>query len=105
MEIQKATIKAYQIMMKALSNETRLEILTSLHKTPKTWTELLFELQINPKSVRDHLGALRKSGLVQKSEPVGFELTDAGRAFMEMSLEKIIETAILASEISKDELE
>ena len=90
-------------MMKALSNENRLEIMHSLHDKSKTWTELLFELQINPKSLRDHLTYLKKSGLIKKKDPIGFEITDAGRAFIELSLEKIIETAKQAAEIAKDE--
>ena len=103
MEIPKATIRAYQTMMKALSNENRLEIMHSLHDKPKTWTELLFELQINPKSLRDHLSFLKKSGLIKKKEPIGFELTGAGRAFIELSLERIIETAKQAAEIAQNE--
>lgn len=86
-------------MMKALANETRLNIVNSLNNKPKTWTELLFELKVNPKSLRDHLAYLRRSGLVKKSEPHGFELTEAGRAFMQLSLENIINTAKRASQI------
>lgn len=77
-------------------------MLHSLHEKPKNWTELLFELQINPKSLRDHLAYLRKSGLIKKSDSIGFEITDAGRAFIELSLEQIIETAKQAAEIAKD---
>lgn len=86
-------------MMRALSNETRLDILYSLYKKPKTWTDLLFELKINPKSLRDHLNYLKKSGLVKKKEPVGFELTAAAKAFIENSLNDIMETAKKASKI------
>ena len=85
--------------MRALSNETRLDILYSLHEKPKTWTDLLFGLKINPKSLRDHLEYLRKSGLVKKREPVGFELTDAAKAFIENSLNDIMETAKKAAKI------
>ena len=91
--------------MKALSNENRIDILHSLHESPKTWTEMLFELQMNPKSLRDHLAYLRNSGLVRKSDPIGFEITDAGRALIELSLEKIIEIAKQAEQIVKDELD
>jgi len=86
-------------MMKALANETRLEILYSLYEKPKTWTDLIFKLKINPKSLRDHLNYLKKSGLVKKKEPVGFELTDAAKTFIEYSLKDIIETATKASKI------
>lgn len=92
-------VSAYTMMMKALANETRLSILYSLKKKPKKWTDLLFELKINPKSLRDHLAYLRKTGLVRKSDPVGFELTEAARAFIDLSLEKIISTAKQAARI------
>jgi len=87
--------------MKALANETRLSILYSLNEKPKTWTDLLFELQINPKSLRDHLAFLRKSGLVKRSDPEGFELTEAAEAFLKLSLEKMIDTAKQAAEIAE----
>jgi DNA-binding transcriptional ArsR family regulator len=99
MQIEKKTVTAYTIMMKALANETRLSILHSLHEKPKTWTELLFELKINPKSLRDHLGYLRKSGLVKRSKPSGFELSEAGKEFIESSLADIISTAKQAAQI------
>ena len=94
-------VNAYTLMMKALANETRLSILHSLDEKPKTWTELLFELKVNPKSLRDHLAYLRKSGLVRRSEPEGFELTEAAKAFIELSLEDIMSTAKQAAKIVK----
>ena len=99
--IEKKALKAYVLMMKALSNETRLSILYALHKEPKKWTDLLFELKINPKLLRDHLAYLRKSGLVRRSEPVGFELTEAAKAFIQLSLDDIVSTAQQAAIIAK----
>jgi predicted transcriptional regulator len=87
--------------MKAVSNEVRLDILYSLYEKPKTWTELIFELKINPKSLRDHISYLRKSGLIKKREPVGFEVTDAAKAFIEYSLHDIIETARKAAKTAQ----
>jgi DNA-binding HxlR family transcriptional regulator len=83
-------LKAATIMLKAIANETRLQILNLLYTQPKTWTELIFELKINPKTLRDNLRYLRESGLVKKREPVGFELTEAGQAVMDLSLKEII---------------
>jgi len=87
--------------MKALANETRLEILYSLYDKPKTWTELLFELQVNPKSLRDHLRFLERNGLVKKAKNVGFELTEAGQAFIELSLKDIINAIKQVSNLTK----
>lgn len=101
MQIEKKVVNAYTLMMKALASETRLSILHSLDEKPKTWTELLFELRINPKSLRDHLAYLRKSGLVRRSDPDGFELTKAAEAFIRMSLEDIISTARQAAIIAE----
>jgi DNA-binding transcriptional ArsR family regulator len=102
MQIEKEAVAAYTIMMRALANETRLNILRSLYDGKKTWTELLFELEVNPKSLRDHLGYLRKSGLVKRSRETGFELTEAGRAFMQLSLNDIISTARQAAQIVQE---
>ena len=82
--------------MRALSNETRLSILNSLYEKPRTWTELQFKLKLNSKSLRDHLQYLRGSNLVRKRDPVGFELTEAGKAILELSMKDILE----ATEIS-----
>lgn len=100
MEIEKKTISAVATMMKALANETRLNILYRLHEGPKTWTELILGLNLNPKSLRDHLDYLRKNGLVEKREPMGFGLTDAAKEFMESNLPEIILTVKQALEIS-----
>jgi len=91
MEIRKQAIRATVIMSKALtSNENRLNIICALYKKPMTWTELIHELRINPKSLRDHLKFLRQSHIVKKRRPTGFELTEAGQAFVELSLQDII---------------
>lgn len=86
-------VKAVVVMLRAIASETRLRILRILYKKPKTWTELVFELKSNPKVLRDNLSYLRKSGLVQRKEPVGFELTEAGCAVMELSLKEIFDSS------------
>ena len=83
-------------LMRALANETRLNMLLSLQEHRKTWTELLFELEINPKSLRDHLACLRKRGFIHKSKPVGFELTKPARTFIETSLSRLLSVTQLA---------
>lgn len=93
-------ISAVAIMMKALANETRLKILYRLHEGPKTWTELVSELNQNPKSLRDHLAYLRKYGLVKKRKPVGFALTDASKEFLESNLPQMISVVTRALEIA-----
>jgi len=76
-------------------------MLYSLYERSKTWSELIFEFQINPKSLRDHLYFLIESGLVRKKKDVGFELTDAATGFIETSLEELISTAEKAAEIAR----
>jgi len=100
MEIEKKIISAVATMMRALANETRLNILYKLYEGPKTWTELIFELNLNPKSLRDHLDYLRKNGLVEKRKPAGFGLTEAAVEFMESNLPKMISTVKQAAEIA-----
>jgi len=101
LKIERKAFSAYAIVLKALSNETRLNILYSLYESPKTWTDLLFELKINPKSLRDHLSFLIRSNLVRKRKPLGFEITSAGKAFIELSLRDIVSTVKKAAELSK----
>lgn len=84
-------VKAVATTLRAIASETRLRILYSLYQQPETWTKIMFKLKINPKSLRDHLQYLRDSGLVKRRKPVGFELTKAGIAVMELSIKDILE--------------
>ena len=83
-------LKSLALVIRALGNETRLKILSLLNNNPRTWTQLLQELQINPKSLRDHLQYLRNHDLVNKSDQIGFEITHAGKLLLEISLKEIL---------------
>lgn len=98
MNTDRKIITTILAVTKAISNKTRLAILFSLYEKPKTWTELLFELRINPKSLRDQLQFLRDRKLVRKRMPVGFELTKTGRSVLELSAGEIFRLAKEASE-------
>jgi predicted transcriptional regulator len=82
-------IRTLALVLKTLSNETRLRILNLLNHDPMTWTQIREELKLNPKSLRDHLHNLRDKGLIQKGE-VGFEITHVGKLLLEISLKEII---------------
>ena len=89
-EKQNQRLKALALVLKALSHETRLRILNLLHENKKTWNEMQLELQINPKSLRDHLKYLLDRNLVKKIEPVGFALTFAGKIILEISMKEML---------------
>ena len=101
MKPKEKTLSAYAIILKALANETRLEILYSLYEQPRKWDDLIFELRVNPKSLRDHLRFLMNSNLVRRKKPAGFELTAAGKAFIDLSLKDIVKTVEKAVEIAE----
>ncbi|MGQ9718444.1 MAG: winged helix-turn-helix domain-containing protein [Nitrososphaerales archaeon] len=65
---------------KVLSNRHRLRIVLHLEKKKAcSFGELLKDLNINPKVLRDHLNVLIASKLVTKSFPYGaYTLTPAG---------------------------
>jgi predicted transcriptional regulator len=86
-------------MMKMLSNKYRLFLLYTLHERPKTWTELMFELQTNPTTLKYHLRYLIQKKLVTGKKSHGFKLTEAGKAFMELGIEDIITTVERATRI------
>ena len=67
-------IETLALVLKSLSNETRLRILNLLNSNPMTWTQIREELKLNPKSLRDHINNLSDKGLIQKTE-VGFQIT------------------------------
>ena len=82
-------IETLALVLKSLSNETRLRILNLLNSNSMTWTQIREELKLNPKSLRDHMNNLRDKGLIQKTE-VGFQITHVGKLLLEISLKEII---------------
>ena len=82
-------IETLALVLKSLSNETRLRILNLLNSNPMTWTQIREELKLNPKSLRDHIKNLSDKGLIQKTE-VGFQITHVGKLLLEISLKEII---------------
>lgn len=87
---EKQRLESLALVLKALAHETRLKILSMLNNQPQTWTEMLNELSINSKSLRDHLQYLRDRDLVKKSDTIGFEITSAGKLLLEISLKEIL---------------
>ena len=83
-------IKALALVLRAISHETRLKIMNLLNAAPKTWTQMQLELQINPKSLRDHLKYLVDRELVKKVEPIGFELSHVGNLILEISMKEML---------------
>ena len=88
-------IRAYVAVQKLVSNEGRLRVLVALNASPKTWSQLMFETKTNPKSLSDSLQLLIENGLVQKDDNE-YSITNAGRALVTMSLDKMVETAEFA---------
>lgn len=99
MSVEEKTIATLATMMKMMSNKNRLRLLYSLREKPKTWTELMFQLQMNPKTLQHHLNYLRVNKMVKENKPHGFRLTEAGEAFMELGIEEILSTVKKAKEI------
>ncbi len=61
----------------ALASEVRLKIIMSLKDGPKTWSELMFGLQVNPKILDESLKKLLKAGVIVK-EGNKYRLTGLG---------------------------
>lgn len=99
MNLDEKSITAIVATMRMLSNENRLRILNSLHEGAKTWTQLEKKLDINPKSLKHHLDFLKEHNVVTEDKRLGYKLTDAGEAFMVLSINDIITTVQEAGRI------
>lgn len=99
MKQKEKALAAVSTAMKMLSNQNRLRILNSLHERPKTWTELMFELRMNPKTLQHHLSCLRENKLVSQNKPHGFKLTEYGKSLIELSVRDVMSTVQKATEI------
>jgi DNA-binding transcriptional ArsR family regulator len=80
MEIDRKTLKA-------LSADTRLDILKSLKIRRKMPSELSKELSLAPSTVIEHLNKLEKANLVKREETghkwIYYNLTDKGKSLVE----------------------
>lgn len=74
-------------MIKALSADTRLDILKSLKQRRKMPSELSKELKLAGSTVVEHLRKLEEAGLVEKQERgekwIYYDLTDKGKGLVE----------------------
>ncbi|MBI5051617.1 winged helix-turn-helix transcriptional regulator [Candidatus Micrarchaeota archaeon] len=76
-------------MLKAISTESRLELLRSLKERQKTQTELATELKLSPPTVLEHIQQLEKAGLVElvkedkERKWKYYQLTKPGRKLIE----------------------
>jgi len=79
MEIDRKTLKA-------LSADTRIDILKSLKSRRKMPSELSKELSLAPSTVIEHLNKLEKANLVKREETghkwIYYNLTDKGRSLV-----------------------
>ena len=82
MENQKKLLERVKFF-KTLSVQHRINILYALYEGNKTFTDLMFDCRINPKSLRDHLAFLFKNEFTKKEE-IGYSLTDKGKDLCEL---------------------
>lgn len=61
----------------AVASEVRIRIIKTLQEGPKTWSELMFTLKVNPKILDESLKKLIKAGVVVK-EKNRYRLTELG---------------------------
>ena len=73
----------YRAIWKALANENRLRILQSLSEEDSTFSNLMYSLRMNPRSLTSHLKWLRRHGFVSKEEKL-YKLTEAGTALYKL---------------------
>jgi DNA-binding transcriptional ArsR family regulator len=73
-------VKLDKAALKALSNDTRVDILKELQRRRHTQSELAEELELSVPTIKEHLTALEKAGLV--------EMHDEGRKWKYYSLTK-----------------
>ena len=84
---------AKETVFKTLSNRNRIEIISRLYDSDMTWSKLMFDVRVNPKSLRDHLNYLIEKKIVEKKEKK-YSLTELGRDICELEFLSDIEKTI-----------
>ncbi len=67
-----------QKFLKVISRNGVSDILLSLEKSPRRFSQLMFETKLNPGILDRHLKALMELKIVEKNSET-YELTDTGR--------------------------
>ena len=88
LEITRETIKA-------LSSDTRVEIIKALKERRKTVSELSSEMRLSKSTVHEHLEKLLRESLIQRNESytnkwVYYELTRKGSELLETGEKKVL---------------
>ena len=89
----------YKVIWEILVNEHRVNIIFELLKKPSTWSELMYDLRLNPRSLAIHLNYLQTNGIVTKDKKK-YALTERGQAICnlefinEEELEKLAQLKI-----------
>jgi len=76
----------------AVSSENRLKIIKELSSGPKTWSELMFALKMNPKILDESLKKLIIAGVVVK-EGNKYRLTGIGDYILQI-IEPLAQTVV-----------
>lgn len=84
---RKALAIALENVWQVLGNRNRIEILFNLCDSEQTWSELMFSLQMNPRTLSLHLKYLQEYDIVSKHDDK-YKLTSMGEKICELNFIK-----------------
>jgi len=88
-----------------LASDVRIGILhTLLHHSGRpeaTFTELMFDMRVNPSVLNRHLSKLLEYGMIEKTRDVKYRITDVGQLALSADPASIIELVEAALEKAK----
>uniref|UniRef100_A0A7J2THH5 Transcriptional regulator n=1 Tax=Archaeoglobus fulgidus TaxID=2234 RepID=A0A7J2THH5_ARCFL len=76
--------------LKVISRNGISDILFTLEKSPRRFSQLMFETKLNPGILDRHLKALMELKIVEKNEET-YELTNSGRRLIEILRQLFLE--------------
>ena len=83
-QTKKALTIAHKTVWSVLANKNRVEILFKLCESELSWSDLMFSLKINPRSLSSHLKYLQEYEIVRKNDK-NYSLTDIGEKLCELN--------------------
>lgn len=89
-------LEKYNFIFKTLANRHRVNIIYKLYEGIATFSQLMFDLRINPRSLSAHLKYFKAENIVQKNEK-DYELTERGRRICRLdhfNIEKLKELGL-----------
>lgn len=102
-KVKEGTYRLLALLFQILANPARIKILDLLRNNPpeRTFTDVMFSLNMNPNVVSRNLQKLQNFGLIEKTESGHYKITDTGDLALSVTSENVLQIVEKSLNIAK----